>query len=80
MVTVLDIEGLRFSEVNKFLLNLISTASDVLNNLAPFRVRKIIVVNAPSWIGAAWPAVRRVLPRDVRDVASPSSEATTLLP
>ena len=27
MVTVLDIEGLRFSEVNKFLLNLISTAS-----------------------------------------------------
>ena len=61
MVTVLDIEGLRFSEVNKFLLNLISTASDVLNNLAPFRVRKIIVVNAPSWIGAAWPAVRSCL-------------------
>ena len=67
MVTVLDIEGLRFREVNSFFLKLISTASDVLDNLAPFRVRKIFVVNAPSWIGAAWPAVRRVLPRGVRD-------------
>ena len=55
-MTVIDVKGLRFSEVNSFLLRLISTASDVLNNLAPFRVVRIVVVHAPSWIGAAYRA------------------------
>ncbi|KAH8098402.1 hypothetical protein JL720_1345 [Aureococcus anophagefferens] len=58
--------GLRFSEVNSFLLRLVATASDVLNNLAPFRVRRIFILNAPSWFGAAWAGVRRVLPAETR--------------
>ena len=66
LVTVLDVAGLRFSEVNSFLLRLVATASDVLNNLAPFRVRRIFILNAPSWFGAAWAGVRRVLPAETR--------------
>ncbi|KAH8074077.1 hypothetical protein JL721_2637 [Aureococcus anophagefferens] len=66
LVTVLDVAGLRFSEVNSFLLRLVATASDVLNNLAPFRVRRIFILNAPSWFGAALAGVRRVLPAETR--------------
>jgi len=70
LVTILDVAGLRFSEVNAFLLKLVATASDVLNNLAPFRVRRIFVLNAPSWFGAAYAGVKRVLPREVRGKVS----------
>ena len=67
LVTVMDIGSIRFAEVNGRFPKLVSNASDVLNNLAPFRVQRIVIVNAPSWIGAAWPAIRRVMPAAVRD-------------
>ncbi|KAJ1454856.1 hypothetical protein M885DRAFT_521132 [Pelagophyceae sp. CCMP2097] len=67
LVTVMDVQGLRLKEVNALFFRLVGTASDVLNNLMPFRVRRIVVINAPSWFHAAWRGVQRVLPRELRD-------------
>ncbi|KAJ8611160.1 hypothetical protein CTAYLR_003591 [Chrysophaeum taylorii] len=67
LVTVLDVKGLRFSQVNSFLIRLVSTASAVVDNLVPFRASKILVINAPSWFGAVWGGIRRTLPTEIRD-------------
>lgn len=67
LVTILDVSGLRFSEVNSFLIRLISTTSKVVENLVPFRASKIYVVNAPSWFGAVFGGIRRALPGEIRD-------------
>lgn len=67
LVTVLDVAGLRFSQVNSSLMRLISTASRVVDNLVPFRATKILVIHAPSWFGAVFGGVRRVLPAEIRD-------------
>lgn len=66
LVTVLDVAGLRFAEVNSFLIKLVSTTSRVVENLVPFRASRIFVVNAPSWFGAVWGGIRRALPTEIR--------------
>jgi hypothetical protein len=39
----------------------------VLNAHYPDRVRRILVVNLPSWLGSAWSIISAVLPPSIRD-------------
>ena len=48
------------------MIQLIKTASSVVDNLVPFRASKIYVVNAPSWFGAVWVGLRKALPATIQ--------------
>uniref|UniRef100_A0A7S3JVI4 CRAL-TRIO domain-containing protein n=1 Tax=Aureoumbra lagunensis TaxID=44058 RepID=A0A7S3JVI4_9STRA len=68
LVSVLDVGGLRFSQVDSTLLRLLSATSNVLDNLVPFRAVRIYIINAPSWFSTVWNgAIKRALPTSVRD-------------
>jgi len=79
LVTILDVAGLRFSQVDSLLMKLISSASSVVDNLVPFRATKIYVLNAPSWFSAVWNSgVKRALPSTVRDKVQVLPSSATL--
>ena len=68
LVTILDVGGLRFSQVDSLLMKLIAAASNVVDNLVPYRATKIYVINTPTWFSAVWNSgIKRALPATVRD-------------
>lgn len=66
LVSVLDVSGLEWNRLfSAKALELLMTAASVQEHLVPFRIRAILVANAPSWFGAAFRLLP--LPKALRD-------------
>ncbi|KAJ1448604.1 CRAL-TRIO domain-containing protein [Pelagophyceae sp. CCMP2097] len=67
LVSVLDAAGLSWSVIGASLFQLVAAASEVVDNLVPFRVEQIMVINGPFWAGSVFRTLKAVLPANVRD-------------
>lgn len=66
IMTVLDVGGIKLSDVTKEVLMFIKQSSNVVDRYYPNRVVRLAIVNAPSWFGAIWSMISNILPESVK--------------
>lgn len=66
IMTVLDVGGIKLSDVTKDVLMFIKQSSNVVDKYYPNRVVRLAIVNAPTWFGAIWSMIGNILPDSVK--------------
>jgi len=66
LMTIIDVKGIRMSDVSSSVLSFIKQSSNIIDNYYPGRVVRLVVCNAPSWFSSVWTMIQRVLPEAVR--------------
>jgi hypothetical protein len=67
-MTIVDTAGIRMSDLRANVVQFIKLSSDVIDAHYPGRVRRLVIINAPSWFASAWAVIARVLPQSTRYV------------
>ena len=66
IMTILDVAGIRVSDINSDVISFIKQSSDIIDAHYPGRVTRLVVVNAPTWFWSVWSMISRVLSESVR--------------
>ncbi|KAJ1450688.1 CRAL-TRIO domain-containing protein [Pelagophyceae sp. CCMP2097] len=76
---VLDVDGVRLSQVGGTRLEYLRICSDLASKHYPLRTKKYIVVNAPTWFAAAWRVIKPLVHADAAKnvIVARAGEATT---
>jgi hypothetical protein len=67
IMTIVDIKGISFRDLSTDVISFIKENSDTIDNYYPLRVKRLIIINVPSWFSSVWSVITSVLPQAVRD-------------
>ena len=70
LISVLDVKGISMGDVTSDVLSFLRQSGEIMDMHYPGVVRRLIIVNAPTWFWTIWSMISRVFSESIRQKIS----------